>query len=114
MSAEILRDAAAQMRQTADANRCPCDESRCEDNWYSNFLASVAIWLEFEANHFDQWHGARAACRDLDQGGEEDELGRSCGCAYKDCYEHGKWHNCTHGAPDLTAALAVANAYLES
>lgn len=46
MSAETLRDAAAQMHENAKDNRCSCDESRCEDNWYSNFLASVADWLD--------------------------------------------------------------------
>lgn len=50
MSADLLRRAAAQMHESAEDNRCPCDEGRCEDNWYSNFLASVADWLDSVAD----------------------------------------------------------------
>jgi hypothetical protein len=81
-------------------------------SWHPAVALTVADWLDRTADDHDQWYGARAACRDLDQTGTVDENGYECGCSFKDCYEHGKWHSCTHGQPDITAALAVADAYL--
>ena len=155
MSAEKLRQAAAEIRAKAEdvrrvrretpgemhggpfatygaifienafANQAPGDaddpdlrriwraDARHLSLWQDVDIAlAVADWLDSSANHFDQWHGVREACRDLDQLGEYDEDGRRCECSYKDCYECGKWHNCRHGAPIIDHALAVADAIL--
>jgi hypothetical protein len=144
MSAEVLREAAALMRERAQnvaltdwyftqaheesfrgydvwthdgethwtvATSDYADTAEHIASWHPAVALAVADWLERTADDEGQWYGARAACRDLDQNGPDAD-GMECGCAYKDCYEHGKWHNCTHGAPDLSAALAVARAYL--
>jgi len=81
-------------------------------SWHPAVALAVAKLLDRTADDHDQWWGVRAACRDLDMAGEETDEGIVCDCSYKDCYEHGKWHNCTHGQPDLTSALTVARAYL--
>lgn len=51
--------------------------------------------------------------RTLDVHRQIENEGGDCGCAYKDCYDCGKWHNCTHREPlHMTEALAVADAIL--
>lgn len=52
-----------------------------------------AAWKREIAN----WWTVKRECAQsdhalADQGG--------CGCSYKDCYEHGKNHACSHGEPD--------------
>lgn len=65
---------------------------------------AVADWLDTEAVRHLTFHQSRADCRAVKNG--------ECGCEYKDCYEHGKWHSCTCGEPGISPALAVARAYL--
>lgn len=50
--------------------------------------AITAAWEQDKAD----WWAVKAACVSRDQV-------EGCDCSYKDCYDHGKWHNCPHGEP---------------
>ena len=108
MSTQPLREAATATRTDADFKRNITTPGLDVDD----FLGRVADWLDGTADHHDHWHGVRQACRELHEADEEDSEGRSCECSTKDCYEHGMWHDCTHGAPDTALAQAVANTVL--
>ena len=99
MSADMLRKAAAAIWDDWG------DRQDRGTSWHRvvEFHLAVADWLKHDAEVWGYFHLSRSNCR-------ENEA--SCDCTYKDCYEHGKWHDCSHGEPDLTAALAVARAYL--
>lgn len=45
----------------------------------------------------DEWDAAKARCA----------ASEDCDCSYKDCYEHGKWHNCSHG-PSIAVRAALS------
>lgn len=128
---ERLRAAAALMRSRAEAAICPCGgpvcdiergrisleelEARFADwrrpvehiaSWHPAVALAVAEWLDFVAALVEGHDEAVDVCV------AAGELGLECGCAMKDCYTCGYWHNCEHRRPPTAEALAVANAYL--
>lgn len=134
MTAAKLRAAASLMRERATSCADGWDRKHTPQTWHETYwvdgdydqdaphIASwhpvvalaVADWLDLMADDFDQWHGVRSACRELDANDGETPEGFRCDCSFKDCYEHGKWHNCVHGMPNTDAALAVADVYMRS
>lgn len=86
------------------------------ESWEQLFFTSVSTMLQNNVNHVTQWWGVRTACRNLYETQGLDDVGpladQMCTCAYKDCYVHGQWHNCTCGSPVLTDTLAVASAII--
>lgn len=137
MSAEVLRRAAALMRERAEA-ATPGPWTCFGDHlvWPSEkgpaandpILAMVGPDHDDSSEHIASWHPAVALAvadwltyvadlaesneKVLDEHAEANESGDGCDCAHKDCYEHGKWCHCDHARPRITEALAVARAYL--
>lgn len=53
----------------------------------------TVLTAEWEAEKAEWW-ARKKECSDYDHDSEA-----GCNCSYKDCYEHGKWHSCSHGEP---------------
>lgn len=109
MTAERLREAVWRLREAAvhdsnhDVSIGDGDLSACLN---SDVARALADWLERVAIERASYEQTVEGCRSLD-------LVSPCGCEYKDCYECGKWHDCTHRAVIIPPeALAVADAIL--